>query len=55
MLKKFSIAFIIYIIIAFPTFYLISGEINQDMILRSGIGFIVAVLVIYFLSPKKRK
>lgn len=54
MFKKILIAVIIYIIIAFPVFYVISGEINQDMILRSGIGFIAAVLVVYFFSRKKK-
>ncbi|WP_449354802.1 hypothetical protein ACUL41_00235 [Virgibacillus natechei] len=55
MLKKFLIALVIYIVIAFPAFYLISGEINLDMILRTGIAFIIALLIAYLLSRKNEK
>ena len=55
MLKKSLVALIIFVGVAFPIFYLISGEITWEMVLKSGIGYIAAISIMSFFLAKKEK
>ncbi|SFF58036.1 hypothetical protein SAMN05216353_102147 [Halobacillus alkaliphilus] len=55
MLKKSLVALIIFVAIAFPAFYLISGKITWEMVLRTVIGYIAAIIVMYFFAKKRKK
>ncbi|WP_145956021.1 hypothetical protein [Halobacillus halophilus] len=53
MLKKSLVALIIFVAIAFPAFYLISGKITWEMVLRTGIGYIAAIIVLSIFAKKR--
>lgn len=52
--KYLLLGIALYIIIALPAFYIISGEVTQDMLWKSSLSFLIAILVSYFFIYKKR-
>ncbi len=48
------IGVIAYVILGLPVFYFISGELNQTMLWKSALPFLIALMIVYFLFFRKR-
>lgn len=46
---------IIFGVLAVPAFYLITGELNWDILLQAGLPILIALIIIYFLFFNKKQ
>ncbi|GGP16895.1 hypothetical protein [Oceanobacillus neutriphilus] len=51
--KFLIIGIVIFIVIALPAFYFISGSLSWDILWRAALPFLIAILVVYFLISRR--
>ena len=52
--KFLLLGFVIFVVLALPAFYFISGELTWDIVWEAGLPILIALIIIYFLFFNKK-